>query len=514
MLDKKGRALVGLAGGREICILPQMGNRHGLITGATGTGKSVSLQVLAETFSALGVPVFLADVKGDLSGMAKKGGRSEKIAERARQLGLDALGYAPRAFPVCLWDVFGRQGHPMRATISETGPVLLSRLLQLSDVQSGVLQMVFRIADDSGLLLLDLKDLRSMVRFVGEERDSFKAAYGQISTASIGAIQRALLRLEEEGGDSFFGEPALDVMDLLDTGPDGAGVINILAAGELVNSPALYSCVLLWLLSELFERLPEVGDQEKPRLVFFFDEAHLLFRDANPALLEKIEQVTRLIRSRGVGIFYVSQNPADMPDSILGQLGNRVQHALRAFTPKDRKAVRAAAQAFRENPAFSTEEAIGSLGVGEALVSLLDESGAPAVVERCLIVPPEGQVGPLGPDERAAALLGSRAGKAYDRPVDRESAYEILEERARQKDLGEQEAARRKALDKEANERQKAETAARREAARQRRENPDIGDILDSVVRHTTRTVTGSIGRELGKSLIRGILGGLMGGKR
>lgn len=359
MLDQEKRALMALAGSREIFLEPRMGNRHGLVTGATGTGKTVTLQSMAETFSALGVPVFLADVKGDLSGLAKIGAPTGKVAERMAQLGLAARGFANQAFPVCFWDVFGKSGHPLRTTVSEMGPLLLSRLLNLNEVQSGIMHLVFRIADDAGLLLLDMKDLRSMVQHVGDERERYKNAYGQISTASVGAIQRGLLRLEEEGGDRFFGEPALDIMDLLQTDGQGRGVINILAADALMNAPRLYSSLLLWLLSELFERLPETGDADKPRLVFFFDEAHLLFDDAPPVLLQKIEQVVRLIRSRGVGVYFVSQNPADMPDSVLGQLGNRVQHALRAFTPREQKAVRAAAQSFRPNPAFDTVEAMG-----------------------------------------------------------------------------------------------------------------------------------------------------------
>ena len=529
MLDKERNALVAMEGKRQLCILPAMGNRHGLITGATGTGKTVTLQTLAETFSALGVPVFMADVKGDLSGLAKPGGTG-KAAERARTLGLDACGYEPRAFPVCFWDVFGKAGHPLRTTVSEMGPLLLSRLLNLNEVQAGVLQLAFRIADDAGLLLLDMKDLRSMVQYVGDERDAFKTSYGQISTASVGAIQRALLRLDEEGGDVFFGEPALNIMDLLQTDVQGRGVINILAAESLMNAPSLYSCVLLWLLSELFENLPEAGDRDKPRLVFFFDEAHLLFDGISQALLQKIEQVTRLIRSRGVGIYFVSQNPSDIPDSVLGQLGNRVQHALRAFTPKEQKAVRAAAQAFRANPAFATEEAIGQLGVGEALVSFLDAKGAPTMVERALIVPPQSQVGPVTPEERAAVMRGSLVAGVYDKPVDRESAYEILTARAKEREAAEAEEARRAdeakaalAMEQERKKQEaalrKAETEARRRESTERRARKesggvDMGDIFGSVVRQTTRSVTNTVGREIGKSILRGLLGGLFGGRR
>lgn len=517
MLDTQKRPLIAMANDAEICIVPEMINRHGLITGATGTGKTVSLQTIAETFSALGIPVFMADVKGDLSGLANPAAPGSKASRRVEELKLGDRGYKPQGFPVCFWDVFGKTGHPMRTTISDMGPLLLSRLLGLNEVQSGVLQIIFRIADDNGWLLLDLKDLRSMAQHVGDERDQYRNAYGQISPASIGAIQRALLRLESEGGENFFGEPALDIMDLLQT-VNGQGVINILDATTLVNSPGLYSCVLLWLLSELFERLPEVGDQKKPKIAFFFDEAHLLFDGVSPVLLQKIEQVARLIRSRGVGIYFVSQNPSDIPENVLGQLGNRVQHALRAFTPKDQKAVRAAAQAFRANPAFSTEEAIGNLAVGEALVSLLDENGTPAIVQKALIVPPQSQIGPITDSERAQIIKNSLVAGVYDKSVDRESAYEILTERASRLQEQQQEAARiaqiektRKAIEKE----QKRIDAANRPTRQDRRQQPaGIGDILDSVVKQTTRSVTSTVGREIGKTLLRGLMGGLFGTRR
>ncbi|MDR1936514.1 MAG: DUF853 domain-containing protein, partial [Candidatus Accumulibacter sp.] len=376
----------------ECFLLPALANRHGLITGATGTGKTVTLQLLAERFSSIGVPVFLADVKGDLSGLAALGGESPKFRQRLEQLGLS--GWTPAKFPVTLWDVAGEQGHPVRATISDMGPLLLSRLLNLNDTQSGVLQLVFKIADDDGLLLLDLKDLRAMVQYAGEHARTFTTEYGNISAASIGAIQRGLLVLEQQGGDGFFGEPMLDINDLMQT-DDGQGVVNILAADKLMAAPRLYSSFLLWLLSELFEQLPEVGDPDKPKLVFFFDEAHLLFSEAPPALLEKIEQVVRLIRSKGVGVYFVTQNPLDIPDKVLGQLGNRVQHALRAFTPRDQKAVATAAGTLRPNPAFDAAAAITELGVGEALVSFLDEQGRPSVVERAFILPPASRIGPL-----------------------------------------------------------------------------------------------------------------------
>lgn len=517
MLDNKNRPLIAMSGDNEICMIPKMINRHGLITGATGTGKTVSLQTIAESFSSLGIPVFMADVKGDLSGLAKAAAPAGKTSQRVSELKLDAKGYKPQAFPVCFWDVFGKNGHPMRTTISEMGPLLLSRLLELNDVQSGVLQIIFRVADDNGLLLLDLKDLRSMAQHVGEERDKYKTAYGQISPASIGAIQRALLKLESEGAENFFGEPALDIMDLMQT-VNGKGVINILDAVTLVNSPGLYSCVLLWLLSELFERLPEVGDLPKPKIAFFFDEAHLLFDGISPALLQKIEQVARLIRSRGVGIYFVSQNPSDIPDNVLGQLGNRLQHALRAFTPKDQKAVRAAAEAFRPNPAFNTADAIGNLAVGEALVSFLDENGTPAMVERALVVPPQSQIGPITESERASAMRNSLVAGVYDKSVDRESAYEILLQRANELQAHKDESARialaekaRKAIEKE----QKRIDAANRSTRRsQTNDEGGLGDILSTVMRQTTRSVGNTVGREIGKTLLRGLMGGLFGPKR
>ena len=519
MLDNAGRALVAISADTPLCLVPAMGNRHGLITGATGTGKTVTLQSLAETFSSLGVPVFLADVKGDLSGLARAGAPAGKLAERIEQLGLRQQGHTPLAFPVTFWDVFGQQGQPLRSTISEMGPLLLSRLLQLNEVQSGLLHLVFRVADDNGLLLLDMQDLRSMLQHVGEERERYRMVYGQISTTSIGAIQRALLRLEGEGGDRFFGEPALDIADLLHVDAAGRGNINILAADALMNAPQLYSCLLLWLLSELFENMPEVGDADKPRLVFFFDEAHLLFKDAPAALVEKIEQVVRLIRSRGVGVYFVSQNPADIPDAVLGQLGNRIQHALRAFTPREQKAVRAAAQSFRPNPAFEVEEAISQLGVGEALVSLLDTNGAPCVVERALIVPPQSQVGPLTEAERAAVLQTSVTAAKYAEELDRESACEILAARALMLQQAEAAVSQKKAADKAQQERLKEEARLAREARRQEREarqqererakNDILGNILGSVAKQTQRTITNTVGREIGKTVLRGILGGL-----
>ena len=409
--------------GGELALLSALANRHGLIAGATGTGKTITLQVLAERFSAIGVPVFMADVKGDLAGVAAPGVLSDKLATRLTAM--RAEDWAPAACPATFWDVFGVAGHPVRATVSDMGPLLLARLLNLNDTQAGVLQLVFKIADDNGLLLLDLKDLRAMVQHVGENARQFTTEYGNVSAASVGAIQRGLLALGEQGGEQFFGEPMLDINDLMQT-VEGKGVVNILAAETLLASPKLYACFLLWLLVELFEQLPEVGDLDKPKLVFFFDEAHLLFSDAPPALLEKIEQVVRLIRSKGVGVYFVTQNPLDIPDRVLGQLGNRVQHALRAFTPRDQKAVKTAAETLRVNPAFDAEHVITALGVGEALISLLDEKGRPNVVERAMILPPASRIGPLSKEERQAVIRASLVFGVYEQAQDRASAFEAL----------------------------------------------------------------------------------------
>src|SRR2546425_5747798 len=409
----------------ELALLPALANRHGLITGATGTGKSVTLQSLAQRFSSIGVPVFMADVKGDLSGLAKAGGANPKVAQRLQQLKL-----APQsaASPVIFWDVYGKNGHPVRATVSDMGPLLLGRMLALNETQEGVLAVVFKIADDNGLLLLDLKDLRAMLQHVGDNAAQFKTQYGNVSPASIGIIQRGLLALESQGGAQFFGEPMLDIADLMRS-QSGKGVVSILAAEKLMNSPKLYSTFLLWMLAELFEHLPEVGDPEQPKLVFFFDEAHLLFDEAPKALLEKIEQVMRLIRSKGVGVYFVTQNPLDLPESVLGQLGNRVQHALRAFTPKDQKAVKTAADTLRPNPRLKAERVITELGVGEALVSFLDEKGSPCMVERAFIVPPGSQLGPLAAEERTKLIQSSAFFGHYEKTIDRESAYEKLKGR-------------------------------------------------------------------------------------
>ena len=411
----------------ELALLPALANRHGCITGATGTGKTVSLQVLAERFSRIGVPVFLADVKGDLSGVSKAGAPSDKLNARLQKLGLPTPEWG--ACPVTLWDVFGEQGHPVRATVSDMGPLLFSRLLALNDTQEGVLSIAFRAADDNGLLLLNLADLRAMLQFVGDHAAEVKTQYGNVSPASIGAIQRGLLQLEDQGGAKFFGEPMLNIADLMQT-VDGKGVINVLAADKLMMNPRLYAAFLLWLLSELFENLPEVGDLEQPKLVFFFDEAHLLFTDAPAALVEKVEMVVRLIRSKGVGVYFVTQNPIDIPDKVLGQLGNRIQHALRAFTPRDQKAVRTTAETMRANPDLDIEKAILELGVGEALVSLLEANGVPGITQRAWVLAPGSQIGPVSPEERTALRARSLVASVYEKEVDRESAFELLRARA------------------------------------------------------------------------------------
>jgi DNA helicase HerA-like ATPase len=422
-----GRILVGKSQDKYEYLTLGLGNRHGLVTGATGTGKTVSLQVLAEGFSNAGTPVFAADVKGDLAGLAMPGDGRAPLVKRGQDIGVP---YAPDNFPVVFWDLLGEQGHPVRATISEMGPLLLARLLELNDTQEGVLNIAFRLADEQGLALLDLKDLRAVLTFLADNSAEVTTRYGNVATATVGTIQRQLLVLENQHADLFFGEPALDINDFLRTDRDGRGIINILAADKLMRSPRLYATFLLWMLSELFERLPEVGDPEKPKLVFFFDEAHLLFNDAPKNLLTAIEQVVRLIRSKGVGVYFVTQNPLDVPETVLGQLGNRIQHALRAFTPRDQKAVRAAAETFRQNPAFDTAEAITQLGVGEALVSLLQPGGSPEIVTRSLIAPPGSRVGPITPEERDAIVKASNLLGKYDTPVDRESAFEILQARA------------------------------------------------------------------------------------
>lgn len=514
-------------------LLPQMTNRHGLITGATGTGKTVTLQTLAERLSYIGVPVFMADVKGDLSGMGAAGTVSPKLQKRIDELGLE--GYANYANTVAFWDVFGENGIPVRATISDMGPLLLARLLNLNDTQAGVLQMVFKIADDQGLLLLDLKDLRAMVQYVGDNAAQFKTEYGNVSTASIGAIQRGLLTLEEQGGDVFFGEPMLDINDLMQVDSNGRGVINVLAAEKLIHAPALYSTFLLWLLAELFEQLPEAGDLEQPKLVFFFDEAHLLFDGAPAALVDKVEQVVRLIRSKGVGVFFVTQNPLDVPEKILGQLGNRVQHALRAFTPRDQKAVQSAAQTMRANPKFNAAEVITELGVGEALVSFLDEKGRPNIVERAFIFPPASRLGPLTEAERRGNIEASPLLATYGETVDRESAYEILRgQPAAAKKTGPGAIPAPAAPGAPA----RPASAPRRQPATAPEPAPAESDgglfgslgsifggttgprggrregVIEAAAKSAARGVAGTVGRELGRQILRGVLGSILGGRR
>ncbi len=471
----------------------KLANRHGLIAGATGTGKTVSLQIMAEGFSDRGVPVFMADVKGDLSGMSQAGEPKKGLLERAEQIGLEDYQFRP--YPVVFWDLFGRQGHPIRTTVSEMGPLLLARLLELNDTQEGVLNIAFQVADDEGLLLLDLKDLRSLITFVADNAAELTSEYGNVSKASVGAIQRRLLSLEQQGAEGFFGEPALDLNDFMHTDGQGRGVINVLAADKLMLHPKLYATFLLWLLAELFEELPEVGDPEKPKLVFYFDEAHLLFEDAPKALVDKVEQVVRLIRSKGVGVYFVTQSPMDIPEDVLGQLGNRVQHALRAFTPRDRRAVRAAAETFRANPAFDAAEVITQLGLGEALVSTLEGKGTPSVVERTLIRPPASRLGPASDAERRRSVADSPLAGRYDDGIDRESAYEMLTARAARAAAEAEEAARR-------SERQSARgSSGRRSGGGRQRQG--IGEAL-------AKSVVRSVGRQLGRELVRGLLGSFL----
>jgi hypothetical protein len=507
----------------ECTLLPRMANRHGVITGATGTGKTVTLQRLAHSFSQIGVPVFLADVKGDLTGISQPGSSANaKVAARVQQLGITNFPF--ESCPVTLWDVFGEMGHPLRATISEMGPLLLARVLNLNDTQEGVLNIAFKVADDNGLLLLDLKDLRALLTHIGENADDIKLRYGNVSPASVGAIQRGLLTLEQQGGERFFGEPALALDDFFQTDANGRGMINVLAADKLLQAPKLYATFLLWLMSELFENLPEVGDMDKPKMIFFFDEAHLLFDDAPNELLDKIEQVVRLIRSKGVGVYFVTQNPIDIPDVILGQMGNRVQHALRAFTPRDQKAVRAAAETFRPNPKLDTQQTIMELGVGEALVSFLDEKGMPSMVERAFVVPPQSQLGPITPQQRQHLVQSSLIYGHYEKQIDRDSAYELLTKKMRADAEAELQAERdadaakqaakqakieAKEQDRLAREEAKLEAQRQKEAERAARERNDaIGDVVGTFAKGAARAVGGSVGR----SLVRGLLGGLFGG--
>ncbi len=497
---------------QPVFLLPKLSNRHGLIAGATGTGKTVTLQILAEQFSLMGTPVFMADVKGDLSGLCQAGGGNIKLEERAKEIELGELNYT--ALPTIFWDLFGEQGHPIRTTISEMGPLLLARLLDLNETQEGVLNIAFKIADDEGLMLLDLKDLRSMLVFLTENSEKIQAEYGNVSSASVGAIQRQLLVLEQQRGDQFFGEPALQLSDLMRTTTDGKGYINILAADKLMQTPKLYATFLLWLLSELFEELPEVGDLEQPKLVFFFDEAHLLFSEAPKALIEKVEQVVRLIRSKGVGIYFVTQNPLDVPDSVLGQLGNRFQHALRAFTPRDQKAVKAAATTFRVNPLFSTETVITELGVGEALVSTLEGKGTPIVVQKTLIRPPMSRLGPANDQEKIQVRSSSPIGQNYDKTIDRESAYELLKDRAEKLAIEESKREEEEAKLEQSAKQAEQEKREKRVSSSSRSRRSD--SAAQAMVKSAMRSAGTTIGRELTKNsgkILRGILGGFFKGK-
>lgn len=499
---------------QDIVLHSQFANRHGLIAGATGTGKTVTLKVLAESFSRLGVPVFLADAKGDVSSLAKAGVSSPKFGERLKTLNIESVPFA--ASPVMFWDLFGQQGHPIRTTISEIGPLLLAQMLNLNDTQEGVLSAVFRVADDQGVLLIDFKDLKAMLSYVSENAAELKAEYGNLSPASLGAIQRNLLALGDQGGEQFFGEPSLNILDFIQTDTNGHGYINILAADKLMNTPKLYATFLLWMLSELFEQLPEVGDMDKPKLVFFFDEAHLLFDNASAALQEKIEQVVRLIRSKGVGIYFITQNPLDLPESVLGQLGNRVQHALRAFTPKDQKAVKTAADTFRANPEFKVDQAITELAVGEALISCLDEQGTPQIVERGWVMPPYSSFTPITPEERQVIIGQSIVAGVYDQAVDRDSAYELLQKKVLQQsqqkqadELEKQESKEQNALAKQqakeqerfAKEQQKAAEKAQRD--REKLTQDIVGTFAKSAAR--------SLGGSTGQKIVRGLLGSLFG---
>ncbi len=501
MTDAPALFLGQSLGGAPERLLLNRANRHGVVAGATGTGKTVTLQIMAQGFSEAGVPVFCADVKGDLSGISQDGGL-EKFAERAGKMGLTLNG---RSAPVVFWDLYGQKGHPIRATISDVGPVLLARMLELNDVQEGVLTVAFHVADKEGLLLLDLEDLRALLAYVGENAQTIGREVGNVSPTSIAAIQRALLQLEQQGGKAFFGEPALRLEDMMRTALDGRGQVNVLDATRLMNSPRLYAAFLLWLLSELFEQLPEIGDPEKPRLVFFFDEAHLLFNDAPKGLLEKVEQVVRLIRSKGVGVYFVTQNPADIPDSVLAQLGNRVQHALRAYTPAEQKGLRAAAQSFRANPAFDTAEAIQALGVGEALVSTLDEKGAPTVVARTKIRPPDSRLGPATEAERAATMAASPVRGVYDTAINRESAEEVLKARRAQADRIEAETAAAAAQAKAAQKAARSAPAPRAPATPRPRAPSNRQTPVEALTKSVLRTAGSTITREL----LRGVLGSL-----
>lgn len=512
---------------QDVVLHSKFANRHGLIAGATGTGKTVTLKVLAESFSRLGVPVFLADAKGDVSSLAQAGASNPKFDERIKSLGIDSIPFA--ASPVVFWDLFAEQGHPIRTTITEIGPLLLARMLNLNDTQEGVLSAVFRIADDQGMLLIDFKDLKAMIGYVSEHAAEFKAEYGNLSPASLGAIQRNLLALADQGGDQFFGEPSLNILDFIQTDSNGHGYINILAADKLMNTPKLYATFLLWMLSELFEQLPEVGDMDKPKLVFFFDEAHLLFDNASAALQEKIEQVVRLIRSKGVGIYFVTQNPLDLPESVLGQLGNRVQHALRAFTPKDQKAVKTAADTFRANPEFKVKQAITELAVGEALISCLDEQGTPQVVERAWVMPPYSSFSPISPEQRQALISQSIVAGIYEKRLDRESAFELLQNKVveRQQQAVQIEQEKQQAKEQELLAKQQAkeaETLAKQQAREQERiakeqqkeaerEAKQREKLIQDTVGTFAKSAARSLGGSTGQKIVRGLLGSLFGRK-
>ena len=518
--------LIAQHGNTECFLRPDKANRHGLITGATGTGKTITLQTMAEGFSRIGVPVFMADVKGDLTGLSQVGALGSKLAKVLTERALPAPEFV--AFPTTLWDVFGEQGHPVRATVSDLGPLLLGRMLNLNETQAGVLQLVFKIADDDGLLLLNMKDLRAMCQLVGDNASQFTTEYGNISAASIGAIQRGLMQIEAQGGNQFFGEPMLNIADFLQTDTNGHGVINILAADKLMTAPRLYATFLLWLLSELFENLPEVGDLDQPKIVFFFDEAHLLFADAPKVLIERIELVVRLVRSKGVGVFFVTQNPLDIPDSVLAQLGNRVQHALRAFTPRDQKAVKSAADTMRPNPNLDIGAAITELAVGEALVSFLDEKGRPGITQRVYVLPPASQIGPITPEQRTALMANSIVAGVYEKTLDRESAFEKIKGRtaARLDAAASSTSAATRDTEPRSSGRARAPAEARNDNAAAA---PAGGGLLDSLgsifgggVRRTRtsageqliRSAASSVGREVGRQIIRGVLGGIFGGKR
>ncbi|PKM85639.1 MAG: DUF853 domain-containing protein [Firmicutes bacterium HGW-Firmicutes-11] len=500
-----GNILIGKRD-NPVYLLSKMANRHGLIAGATGTGKTVTLKVLAESFSEMGVPVFLSDIKGDLASLAVAGAESPKMKERFVLLGIEEFPF--RTFPVQFWDIYGEQGHQVRTTVTEMGALLLSRILGLNDTQSGVLNIVFRIADDRGLLLLDLKDLRAMIQFVGENAKEYTLEYGNISAQSVGAILRSLLALEDQGGEHFFGEPELDFFDWMKTAPDGRGMVNVLHCERLFQSPTLYSTFLLWMLSELYETLPEVGDLERPNMVFFFDEAHLLFDDAPKVLIQKIEQVVRLIRSKGVGVFFITQNPMDLPESVLAQLGNRIQHALRAYTPAELKRVEVAAKTFRENPAFDTMTAITELATGEALISCLDKDGRPGIVERAWVMPPQSQFGTIDDGLRQQILSASSMKGKYDRVMDRESAYEMIQARIAKNQAAEQEEKERQEKLKRWEEEDKAREQELKRNSRQTK-TKSSGYTRQTPMEKATNAVMSTIGREVGRTLIRGILGSL-----